>query len=188
MTEPLTDRQLAAMQARESAATPPPWNAVDATDGFVALVRTDGADARTLARVAVAADGEFMARARADMPALLAEVTRLRTELDLAREARLEWSRIGDHPELAHWADSLVSADLTPHPAHACCSTTTGYEVAMQVATTDQLTDTATAELLAELKAAFTATVCRVLGRTDVAAPSCSCGARPVRQVGSAGE
>ncbi|MHA6764763.1 hypothetical protein [Streptacidiphilus sp. PAMC 29251] len=119
-----------------------------------------------------------------DATDLLAEVARLRAELEQARAARLEWSRIGDHPELAHWADALVSADLTPHPAHAWCSTTTGYEVAMQVATTDQLTGTATAELLAELKAAFTATVCRVLGRTDVTAPGCLCGAVPVHQTG----
>lgn len=94
------------------------------------------------------------------------QVGQLRAELEQAREARLEWSRIGDHPELANWADSLVSADLTPHPAFAWNSTTTGYEVAAQIATTDRLTDSARQLLLTELQAAFTETVCRVLHRS----------------------
>ena len=114
---------------------------------------------------------------------------RLRAELAQAREARLEWSRTADHPELVHWAEALVDADLTPHPAFAFRSTTTGYEVAVQVATTDALRDGARAELLAELRKALDATICRVLGyrpavarQADdttskvVAAPMCRCG------------
>lgn len=100
----------------------------------------------------------------------------LRAELEQAREARLEWSRIGDHPELANWADALVGADLTPHPAFAWNSTTTGYEVAAQIATTDQLTDTARDRLLTELQAAFTETVCRVLHRSLTALPASRAG------------
>lgn len=92
------------------------------------------------------------------------EVERLRAELTQARAARLEWSRTADHAELVRWAEALVDADLTPHPAFAFRSTTAGYEVAVQVATTDALRDNARAELLAELRKAFDATICQVLG------------------------
>lgn len=81
---------------------------------------------------------------------LLAEVDRLRALVAPA--------------ELANWAEQLQSAGLTPHPAFACRSTTSGYEAAMQVATTDQLTDAARERLLAELRVAFDETVRRVLG------------------------
>lgn len=66
--------------------------------------------------------------------------------------------------ELATWAEQLRSADLIPHPAFACRSTTSGFEAAFQVATTDQLTTEARERLLAELRVAFDETVRRVLG------------------------
>ena len=75
--------------------------------------------------------------------------------------------------ELTRWAEQLQSADLTPQPAFAFCSTTTGYEVAAQVATTDNLTDAARERLLTELQAAFDETVRRVLGyRLAAAVPA----------------
>ena len=77
--------------------------------------------------------------------------------------------------ELATWAEQLQSAGLTPHPAFACRSTTSGYEAAMQVATTDQLTDAARERLLAALQVAFDETVRRVLGYRPAALGAGQC-------------
>jgi hypothetical protein len=125
---------------------------------------------RYLAQVDAALDaagqdegGGYIAYARR-ITEVAKERDKARAELEQAREARLEWSRTADHPDLVRWAEALVDADLTPHPAFAFRSTTTGYEVAVQVATTDALRDNARAELLAELRKAFDATICQVLG------------------------
>ncbi len=187
MTEPLTDAQLAAITALIGDTEP-------ATNSLLGSLAESVRDRRQcehprpedfFCNNLTAWAGERIAfvlrrlvNAEAEVQRLRAEIIgledlkqraldkneQLRAELAEAREARLEWSRIGDHPELAHWADSLVGADLTPHPAFAWCSTTTGYEIAVQVATTDELKEAARTELLAELQAVFDATICRVLG------------------------
>jgi hypothetical protein len=83
--------------------------------------------------------------------------------LELAREVE-RLRELVAQPELANWAEQLQSADLTPHPAFAWCGTTTGYEAAVQVATTDRLTIVARERLLTELRLTFDETVRRVLG------------------------
>lgn len=90
------------------------------------------------------------------------------TEAHIREQVAQESGGAMARPELVNWAEQLQSADLTPHPAWAWCSTTTGYEVAAQVATTDALTAPARERLLTELQVAFDETVRRVLGYSRV--------------------
>ncbi|MFE9199969.1 hypothetical protein ACFYMH_28510 [Streptomyces albidoflavus] len=73
--EPLSPKYLAEIAARAEAATAGPW----CTDG-AEIYQGDEADGGT-------ADAAFVAHARTDVPALLAEVERLRAELAKVREA-----------------------------------------------------------------------------------------------------
>ena len=66
--------------------------------------------------------------------------------------------------DVSEWAVALGVAGLTPHPPIAIRCTTTGWEVAVQIATADDTTDQARDELLRELRTAITETTCRVLG------------------------
>lgn len=150
MTTPLSDTRLD-MHRRLSALSRKPYGDMEA------------ALADLLAEVdrlrAVVADHESeVVRYDADHERLSAELGRLRELLAPT--------------ELATWAGQLQSADLTPHPAFACRSATSGYEAAFQVATTDQLTDAARERLLAELQTAFDETVRRVLGYRPATTPS----------------
>lgn len=70
--------------------------------------------------------------------------------------------------DVSEWAIQLGAAGLTPHPAMAWQSTTGGYDVAVQVATTRMLTDDARDELITEIRKAVSETVCRVLGHKPV--------------------
>jgi hypothetical protein len=87
---------LEAIQARVDAATPGPWTVAWSDDaGYVEVVTSDGrllidvrlgdADTRACAPQQ-AADLAFIAAVRTDVPDLLAEVSRLRTELARAKE------------------------------------------------------------------------------------------------------
>lgn len=87
MAEPTTPLDLDAIRAREQAATKGPWTA---EDWDVAVCTSDGRQLVQLAEVLLgdwdtrenhpqaAADAEFIAHTRQDVPALLAEVERLR--------------------------------------------------------------------------------------------------------------
>ncbi|MBS0408494.1 MAG: hypothetical protein JSR86_01155 [Proteobacteria bacterium] len=81
-TEPrLTDIELARMQARCDAATPGPWLArVERREGFSGsdFIETSAQDIEMLG--ATEADYDFVAHARQDIPALLAEIERLRSK------------------------------------------------------------------------------------------------------------
>lgn len=77
----MTDEELQAIEARERAATDGPWeylggvvmNAVQAVnEGYEGLIEP--------------ADGNFIAHARQDIPALIAEVKRLSRVIDRARD------------------------------------------------------------------------------------------------------
>ncbi len=81
MPDPLSDAQLAAYQAVADAASLEPWRAIEAADADVTQIWSDGDCGRLLARVAVAADGEFIVASRNAVPALLAEVERLRSDI-----------------------------------------------------------------------------------------------------------
>ncbi|MCQ8831840.1 hypothetical protein [Streptomyces malaysiensis] len=76
---------------------------------------------------------------------------------------------IRDAADVSEWAIQLSAASLTPHPAMAWQSTTGGYDVAVQVATANDLIPAARDELMAELRKAVGETVCRVLGLKPVA-------------------
>jgi hypothetical protein len=107
----MDDKQLSEIEARANAATPGPWGAGD--DTFIGLgIENDGAggfaydvilaeitpdrerqDDPNTGRVklgTVKADGAFIAHAREDVPALLAEVRRLRTKLDQPEASALD--------------------------------------------------------------------------------------------------
>ena len=65
--------------------------------------------------------------------------------------------------DVSEWAITLGAAGLTPHEPHAIHSTTGEWDVAVQVATTGQLTDTARDELLTAIRQAVLEAYCRVL-------------------------
>ena len=66
------------------------------------------------------------------------------------------------------WAASLISAGLEPGPALAYRLATGPYEVAVHIATHDDLGSDARAELVEELHKEISNTVHRVLGRMSV--------------------
>lgn len=87
----MTTEELAAIKARCEAATPGPWIAkrFDPYRSRAAIYQTPAAQkvnplrwqVAAICREARAQDAEFIAHARADIPALLAEVERLRAAL-----------------------------------------------------------------------------------------------------------
>lgn len=90
----MAELDLDAIEARANAATPGPWNAWDRGVGFhIALgdERDDWGRPEDLlpeglrTDIGRRADAEFIAAARTDVPALVAEVRRLRAELDELR-------------------------------------------------------------------------------------------------------
>ncbi|MFE1205681.1 hypothetical protein ACFW5V_28755 [Streptomyces sp. NPDC058762] len=105
-SQPLTEQQLAAIQARADAATPGPWgtyrglnarytvqarprttrNGME-NDGDIATLPTDRTDADSYA------NARFLAHAREDVPALLAEIQRLTTERDAFADRVAELER-----------------------------------------------------------------------------------------------
>jgi hypothetical protein len=105
MTDRLTDQQLDDIEARTAAATAGPW----CTDSWEIYQGTEyvpgisewigetcrGATSLDQDR----ADAAFVAHARTDVPALLAEVRQLRTRVaELEEERRLEWLAQGTTP------------------------------------------------------------------------------------------
>jgi hypothetical protein len=75
---PLTDQQLADIEARVAAATPGPWHLTD-SDAIVApLTATKIADVWEPTQAT--RNGEFIETARDAMPALLAEIRRLKAQ------------------------------------------------------------------------------------------------------------
>jgi hypothetical protein len=131
--QPLTDEQYAAIRAREAAATPGPWaiewDHDDVTDapfpvslGPIGYLEHHGE--RDVA------DAEFVAHARADVPALLAEVDRLRAEraeaAQLSHQYRNECERLRAENEgmravqqvhMAGFEAVLLIADRDPNAA-----------------------------------------------------------------------
>lgn len=91
----MTQEELEAIEARANAATPGPWERwpddVDGGDGWALVSDADGepvvgAHPCPLEQCADAeADYAFIAHARSDVPALIAEVRRLRSERDALR-------------------------------------------------------------------------------------------------------
>lgn len=93
MSEPLN---LAPIQAREAAATPGPWwndshEIYAGPTNDTLNSRWIGETCRVLDEAGSEADGAFCAHARTDVPALLAEVARLRAELTAVRALADRW-------------------------------------------------------------------------------------------------
>jgi hypothetical protein len=76
VTSPLTSQQLDDIDARHKAATPGPWKR---SEDYSDILAPDGSQ---LASYWLAGDGEFIAHARQDVPALVAEIRRLQAALD----------------------------------------------------------------------------------------------------------
>ena len=77
---PLTDQDLADIQARLNAASPGPWQSfIEGRDheGGSSFIRTQGEDIELTG--VTDADQDFIAHARQDLPRLLEEVRRLRS-------------------------------------------------------------------------------------------------------------
>ena len=89
MSEPMSDERLEQIQARAVAATPGPWDCYGdgAYEVFDAGEYRDGDPGEVVAPVVTKLnDAEFIAHARGDIPALLAEVARLREALTITDE------------------------------------------------------------------------------------------------------
>lgn len=96
--DPISDTELHAMRQRADAASKAPWEAFVAGpgDSFSSMIRIGGVHGNEpdmyLSREdwysASDADLRFIAAARQDVPRLIAEVQRLRRELDLANRPK----------------------------------------------------------------------------------------------------
>ncbi|WP_432053666.1 hypothetical protein [Streptomyces sp. bgisy022] len=64
------------------------------------------------------------------------------------------------------WSNALDTARLTPGPTFGYGLATSGWEAAVHIATSDDLTDATRAELIAALQDSIDATVRRVLGHS----------------------
>ena len=84
MTDPLTDAYLDAIEQRAHAATEGPWEASAHRTGHYLVICPDCGVRGGYER----ADAEFIAHARSDVPALVAEVRRLRAMEQRVRRAR----------------------------------------------------------------------------------------------------
>jgi len=85
------------------------------------------------------------------------------------REALREVDELLDSAaDVSRWAIDLGAGGLTPRATHGWLSTTGSWEVAVQIATSDELTESARNELIAEIRKALDETVGRVLGGTII--------------------
>jgi hypothetical protein len=114
----LTQAELAAIEARLRAATPGPWyasNALNEYAPFCDIVAQDANESWVCEKYSIldgikTEDCEFIAHARADIPALLAHVRELQTQLDAER-----WRDVNDPDaemppllEDATWSDAVL--------------------------------------------------------------------------------
>lgn len=143
MTTPLTTQQLDEIEERANAAAPGPWCLCD---DYSDVLTPDGYQ---LASYAATADGEFIAAARTDVPALLAEVRRLRAELEAAQRLAVDATAYQIHiPEdggttllvrrqaLAHGTGWAVS---TMAPGGGRAWTTEGWQDSISALSVDRL-------------------------------------------------
>ncbi len=91
---PITEEQLAAWEAVERAATAGPWDVSSPLYFPHPVIHSLAPGGIGLAAANVQADGVFIATARTAVPALLAEVRRLRAELAAVRADAAEGDAI----------------------------------------------------------------------------------------------
>ena len=85
----MTEKELTAIEARATAATREPWSVSDTfvPSALLSAVSVYGMGME-VAECQMGADGAFIAAARVDVPALVAEVRKLRAECDALRKER----------------------------------------------------------------------------------------------------
>jgi hypothetical protein len=105
VSEPLTEQQLSEIKARADAATPGPWKAFVINDDDLGEPMSSGIESidGSLNHGEECEhfhpyDREFIAHARADVPALLEEVARLRAEVEALRPAAANWQMVCEMP------------------------------------------------------------------------------------------
>ncbi|MCG7345364.1 hypothetical protein MHZ92_14590 [Sporosarcina sp. ACRSL] len=106
MTERLTTEQLEAIRKRAEAATVGEWEYFNPRLYSHSIVKSGDIDGRSIAKeISREADGEFIAHAREDIPALLAEVERLQAAYEDMTSIAL-WStrrlRFEEHKDFAY--------------------------------------------------------------------------------------
>ena len=95
----ITDKRLTEIQARVEAATEGPWDdQPNWTDTARVVLNGDGEALWDAVGLMADADADFIAHAREDIPALLAEIDRLRGQLADAwgEGAEYAWSKTGE--------------------------------------------------------------------------------------------
>ena len=135
MTDPMTPERLAEIEARAEAATEGPWEAWDRGIGFEVHVNGEGLNSE-FRETFRQADAEFIAAARTDVPALLAEVRRLQAAVERVRDRQGVPMTL---PELA----AIRAIVAVAHPHHHLL---TAIDAAMDVArdrsvTTEEVND-----------------------------------------------
>ncbi|HEY9372822.1 hypothetical protein [Streptomyces sp.] len=146
-TNPPTDQQLNDIEARATAATDGPWctdswEIYQGTEYEPGLSLWTGETCRGTGSLEQdRADAAFVAHARTDVPALLAEVRRLRAEL--AREERLHGETIDDRDQAQEIADKLAYAvapiEVIGEHSSMNCPWTNAYELITPAADVDKL-------------------------------------------------
>lgn len=109
MRDHLTDGQLDAMQASADQATPGPWEIIGGYQYVTGVDVVIGAIDEGCIRLR---DAEFIAHARTDVPALIAEVRRLREQrreaLAVANADAAQWEQENHTPTV--WAGEIRDA------------------------------------------------------------------------------
>jgi hypothetical protein len=121
----MNEQELQAIEERANAATPGPWTVDDHPNDFAVIAPhpvesgntyiafIDGGLSNDSRR-----DGAFIAHARADVPALIAEVRSLRAKLDAVHEYAAYYNDVsnqGDAPEtFANWYNGAAQQEAQP--------------------------------------------------------------------------
>jgi hypothetical protein len=120
----LSEQQLAEIAARAEAATPGPWctDAWEIYQGaeYVAGAKWIGETCRANDAEGACADSEFIAHARTDVPALLAEVGRLGAQvadLEAERAKLIRWHE-EDARQLKTWGRRVAKTQQQVRDAH----------------------------------------------------------------------
>lgn len=118
--EPLTEGQLAKIKARAEAATPGPWQRC--TSYGIGVESGNGPVPLKVAWAAQENDAAFISAARADVPALLEEVERLRAETKALKNSAFEFgvvfsTKVNEMMEREDW---LITQILGKNNIFSC--------------------------------------------------------------------
>lgn len=101
----MNEKELQAISERAEAATPGPWENIRTIGGCNALISSRFAIAEMGRKYPGNrhADVEFLAHARADVPALVAEVRKLRAQVETAHEIVIAGIQIMTPGQIGRW-------------------------------------------------------------------------------------